>query len=114
MARGTSCQNGRSRSGRIMGITVKPSDQACGAEVIGIDLSRELSPQEIADIREAWLTHHVLSFPDQILSDDDLERIALYFGKFGEDTFFGPITGRKHIAAIRRDADETTPIFADV
>ena len=97
-----------------MGIHVVPSGQACGATITGIDLSQPLSESSVADIRQAWLDHHVLSFPDQVLSDDDLERVALYFGEFGEDPFFGPIEGRKHIAAICREADETTPIFADV
>lgn len=97
-----------------MPMTITPSGQACGAEVTGVDLRQHLSDDTITTLREAWLEHHVLSFPDQDLDDDDLERTALYFGKFGQDPFFGPIEGRKHIAAICRDADETTPIFADV
>ncbi len=97
-----------------MSLTIEPYDAACGARVTGLDLSAELSPATIRTLREAWLAHHVLVFPDQKLSDDDLERFALYFGPFGEDTFFGPIEGRTHIAAIKRMADETTPIFADI
>ena len=57
-----------------MRFNVKPSGEACGAEVTGIDLSKELSETEVALIREAWLLHHVLSFPNQSRSDDDLER----------------------------------------
>ena len=94
-------------------IKVTPSGQACGAELRGIDLSKELTAGQIAEIRAIWLEHHVLSFPDQKLSDDDLERFTLYFGGFGDDPFFAPITGRKHIAAIRREADETSPLFAE-
>ncbi|WP_306252109.1 TauD/TfdA family dioxygenase [Parvularcula sp. IMCC14364] len=97
-----------------MSIKVTPSGTACGAEITGLDISQPLTPETVREIRDAWLTHHVVSFPDQKLSDDDLERFALYFGDFGEDTFFGPIAGRTHIAAIKRGADETTPIFADV
>ena len=52
-------------------------------------------------------------YPNQPLSDDDLERIALYFGEYGVDPFFGPIPGREHIAAIRREAEDTNPIFAE-
>src|SRR5690606_42096962 len=51
--------------------------------------------------RAAWLEHHVLSFPGQDMSNDDLERFTLYFGEFGQDPFFAPIEGREHIAAIR-------------
>jgi taurine dioxygenase len=55
----------------------------------------------------------VLIFANQAIDDDDLERFTLYFGPFGTDTFFGPIPGRDHIAAIRRNADETLPLFAE-
>ncbi|MEQ1641050.1 MAG: TauD/TfdA family dioxygenase, partial [Novosphingobium sp.] len=34
-------------------------------------------------------------------------------GDFGEDPFFAPIAGRKNIAAIRREADEQSPLFAE-
>ncbi len=94
-------------------LTITPSGQACGAEITGVDLTRPLEPGEVNAIRNAWLEHHVVSFPDQNLSDDDLERFATYFGKFGDDPFFGPIPGREHIAAIRREADDTSPIFAE-
>ncbi|QTD56188.1 TauD/TfdA dioxygenase family protein [Parasphingorhabdus cellanae] len=96
-----------------MPIVVTPSGQACGAVVSGIDLSEPLNDEIVAEIRANWLKHHVLSFPRQNMSDDDLERFTLYFGDFGHDPFFDPIQGREHIAAIRRDADETSPLFAE-
>ena len=68
-----------------MELNIKPSKEACGAEVTGIDLTKELSDTEVESIREAWLLHHVLSFPDQSLSDDDLERFTLYFGYFSSE-----------------------------
>ena len=92
---------------------VTASNQACGAEVTGVDLTEPLAPKTISDIRSAWLEHHVLSFPDQAMTDDDLERFTRYFGDFGHDPFFDPIEDRKHIAAIRRDADEKSPLFAE-
>jgi len=92
---------------------ISPSGQACGAEVTGIDLTQPLSADSIAAIRSAWLEHHVLSFPDQAMNDDDLERFTRYFGDFGHDPFFDPIEDRTHIAAIRRDADEKSPLFAE-
>jgi taurine dioxygenase len=94
-------------------LTITPSGQACGAQITGVDLTVPLSPETVQEIRDAWLAHHVLSFPDQSMSDDDLERFSQYFGSYGHDPFFGPIEGREHIAAIRREADEQTPIFAE-
>lgn len=97
-----------------MSMTVMPSGQSCGAQVTGIDLTQPLSAQQVAGIRAAWLQHLVLSFPDQDLSDDDLERFTLNFGPFGDDPFIAPIPGREHIIAVKRMADEATSIFADV
>lgn len=96
-----------------MTLTITQSGEACGASVTGIDLSQPLSEATVAEIRSAWLTHHVLAFPDQNLSDDDLERFTQYFGPFGDDPFIAPIPGRQHIIAVKRNADETGPVFAE-
>jgi len=96
-----------------MTISVTPTGDACGAFVTGVDLTENLSPDVVAEIRAAWLEHHVLVFPDQTMSDDDLERFTLYFGDFGDDPFFGSIEGHENIAAIQRNADETTTLFAE-
>jgi taurine dioxygenase len=90
-----------------------PSGQACGAAVRGVDLTEPLDPRTVAGIRRAWVEHHILSFPDQQLSDDDLERFTLSFGPFGVDPYFASIEGHPHIAAIHRAADETSTIFAE-
>lgn len=97
-----------------MELVITASGQSCGAQVRGIDLSLPLSESQVAQLRAAWLQHQVLSFPEQNLSDDDLERFTLYFGQFGNDPFIAPIPGREHIIAVQRRADETTSIFADV
>ncbi|MFN4185391.1 MAG: TauD/TfdA dioxygenase family protein [Hyphomonas sp.] len=96
-----------------MTLTVTPSDMACGAQVRGLDLSKPVSDELAAEIRKIWLDHQVVCFPDQYLSDDDLERFTLTFGPFGDDPFIAPIPGRKHIIAVKRAADETSPIFAE-
>ena len=92
---------------------VEPSGQACGATVRGIDLSQELSQDELDAIRAAFLKHKVLAFADQDIDDDALERFSLAMGEFGDDPFFDPIEGRENIAAILREADETSPLFAE-
>lgn len=96
----------------VMSIDVTPSGQACGATVRGVDL-RGLDDAAVVEIRSAWLDHKVLAFPDQQLTDDDLERFTLRFGPFGNDPFFASIEGHPHVAAIRRDADETSSLFAE-
>lgn len=96
-----------------MGLEITPSGQACGASIRGVDLSRPLSAETAAAIRAAWLDHQVLAFPDQKLTDDQLEAYTLAFGPFGEDPFIAPIPGHPHIIAVKRMADETSPIFAE-
>ena len=96
-----------------MAIDVLTSGQACGATVTGVDLTAPLDTQTVAEIRAVWLEHHVLAFPEQPMSDDDLERFTLAFGGFGDDPFIAPIAGRDHVIAVERRADETAPLFAE-
>ena len=96
-----------------MRLSVVPSGQACGARVAGVDLTAPLSQETVSKIRAAWLQHHVLAFPGQAMSDDDLERFTLAFGPFGEDPFIASIQGRSHVIAVRRKADEKSPLFAE-
>jgi taurine dioxygenase len=96
-----------------MTFKVTPTGSACGAVVTGVDLTQKISADLVAELRAHWLENKVLVFPDQRLSNDDLVRFSRYFGEIGEDPFFGRIEGSEHIAAIQRDADEKTPIFAE-
>ena len=96
-----------------MSLKIEPTNAICGAVVTGIDLREDLSEDLVAELRARWVEHKLLVFPDQDLKNSDLERVTLYFGAFGEDPFFGHIDGHENIAAIQRNADETTAIFAE-
>ena len=99
-----------------MTLTVTPTttgNSSCGALITGIDLRQLISTDLAGEIRQHWLEHKVVAFPDQPLTDDDLERVTLAFGDLGEDPFFGHIDGHDHIAAVQRKADEKSPIFAE-
>ena len=87
-------------------INVKPSGQACGAVITGLDMSEPLSSDIISEIRQAWLEHHVLAFPEQQLTDEDLVRITDYFGSVGDDPYFVPISKKTPVVALTRRADE--------
>ncbi len=97
-----------------MALSITPTDACCGAVVKGINLAQELSADLVAELRSHWLEHKLLVFPDQQLSTDDLVRFTRYFGEIGEDPFFGHIDENENIAAVQRNADETTPIFAEI
>ncbi len=94
-------------------LKVKLSGQACGAEVSGVDLSQGLDTEMIEQIRALWLTHKVLAFPEQNLSDEDLVRITGYFGALGDDPYFESIAPDNPVVALTRRADEKAPVFAE-
>jgi taurine dioxygenase len=96
-----------------MALRVTPSGNPCGASVEGLDLRQPISTDLAAELRGIWLEHQVLAFPEQPIDDDGLERFALAFGEFGEDPFIAPIPGREHVLEVRREPDETAPIFAE-
>lgn len=94
-------------------LRITASQSACGAIIEGLDLSQPLTASWRSACVEALLTHKVIAFPNQTLNDDQLEAVSLAFGPFGDDPFIAPITGRKHIIAVRRGAYEQAPIFAE-
>jgi taurine dioxygenase len=96
-----------------MTIRVEPSGQNIGASVHGADFSKPIDDDTAAAIRAAWLEHQVIGFPDQRLELDHLEAIPPRFGRFGEDPYIAPLPGRRHVIAVRREADEKSPIFAE-
>ena len=92
---------------------IQPQTGSIGALVHGVDLSKPQTAGQIAALRACWLEHKVLAFPDQALSIEALERFATTIGPFGVDPYFESIPGHSHVAEIRREADETTPLFAE-
>ena len=96
-----------------MSLTVQPSGASCGATIIGVQLNQSLSDDLIAEIRARWLEHKVVAFPGQQLTPAQLVAFSQQFGEIGEDPFFGHIDEHPQVAAIQRNADETTSIFAE-
>jgi taurine dioxygenase len=96
-----------------MTFRVEPSGVACGALIRGVDLSRPQSPAEIDRIRSAWLEHQVIGICGQKLEISDLERLAAALGPDGDDPFIASIASHPRVVEVRREADETTPVFAE-
>jgi taurine dioxygenase len=61
-------------------IKIRKLHPLIGAEISGVDLSRPLEPQTLAEIKNAWHAHTVLVFRGQNLSEADQRRFAAYFG----------------------------------
>ena len=96
-----------------MSIEIIPQSAPCGAHIRGVDLTRPLAAEQVAEIREIWLEHQVIAFPDQPLDIADIERFASYMGPNGEDPYIESIPGHPRVVQVKREADEKTPIFAE-
>jgi taurine dioxygenase len=62
-------------------IEVRPTAAALGADIEGIDLTRDLAAETVDAVKGAWGDHLVLRFRDQRLDDDQLMRFSAYFGE---------------------------------
>ena len=65
-------------------IKVTPLAPACGAEIHGVDLARDLSAETIAAIKAAWAQHLVLVFRGQTITQQQQLDFAARFGELGE------------------------------
>ncbi|GAA0268266.1 TauD/TfdA dioxygenase family protein [Cryptosporangium japonicum] len=62
-------------------LAVRGLTPVIGAEVTGLDLTRELTGDELTELRTAFLDHHVLVFRDQDIAPEDHKRLAAHFGE---------------------------------
>jgi taurine dioxygenase len=68
----------------ILDIKVTPLSSACGAEIEGVDLARDLPEETIAAIKAAWARHLVLVIRGQTITQEQQLRFAARFGELGE------------------------------
>ena len=92
-------------------ITVAPQPSGFGAEITGVDLSRPLNGEALAEVKAAWARHAVVAFPDQPLSLDALEAFTLQMGPFGDDPYVAPMPGHPNVLEVRREPDEKLTPF---
>ena len=62
-------------------LAVRGLTPVIGAEVTGLDLTRELTDEQLTELKTAFLDHHVLVFRDQDISVADHKRLAASFGE---------------------------------
>lgn len=75
---------------------------ALGAELLGIDLSRDLSSSEISEIRKALLDHLVIFFRDQTLTPERFMAFAKRMGKPVEYPFVKGIPGFPEVIEVKK------------
>ncbi|MEV5281677.1 TauD/TfdA family dioxygenase [Streptomyces sp. NPDC051994] len=85
-------------------IAVEPLTPVIGAEVSGLDLSKDLTDDQWAEVKHAFLRHHVLVFRGQELTDEDHKRFAVRFGELHPVTL--PVEGSDpHVLEISADKE---------
>ena len=82
-------------------LAIEPLHDDFGARVVGTALSGDLSPTDVAQIRDAIDTYSLLCFPGQDMTDErhlaftrllgEPEAEHVTFGKTGEITYFGTV-----------------------
>ena len=76
----------RSRETRMLAadhVEIIPLGKACGAEIRGVDLKKDLSAEVVEKIQQAWNEHLVLCVRGQDLTQEDQLRFAAQFGPLG-------------------------------
>ena len=65
-----------------MAVTINPLSNACGVEILGVDMKADLSKADTRKIYQAWLDYLVLVIRDQQnLTPADQKKFCSNFGK---------------------------------
>ena len=88
-------------------IDVRPISVALGAEIEGVDFSKDLPDEVIAEVRHAWLEHLVVFFRDQHITPAQQLAAAKRFGDPIEYPFVQGLPDFPVITPIVKLPDET-------
>ena len=94
-------------------ITVRKLHPLFGAEVLGIDITRPLSPREFGPIRAAFEEHSVLLFRDQHMTDETQVQFGECFGPLETTGGANPAAGTKFQRQSNLDIMTGEPIPPD-
>ncbi|HVA05504.1 MAG TPA: TauD/TfdA family dioxygenase [Acidimicrobiales bacterium] len=87
-------------------ILVEPVSGTVGAVVRGADLSEPLDEPTVAEIRKAFLAHHVLFFHEQDLSPEAQLRVGRYFGELDTHPFVEGMESLPEVIEIITEPDD--------
>ncbi|HEX2547703.1 MAG TPA: TauD/TfdA family dioxygenase [Ramlibacter sp.] len=69
---------------RYRSIVATPASPHIGAEIGGVDLTKPLPSEQVAEIKDAFTRYQVIFFRDQRITHDDQIRFASLFGPLGK------------------------------
>ena len=87
-------------------ITVAPISGTLGAEIAGVDLRAELDDQTVAEIRRAFLEHHVVFFRDQQLTPEAQMAFGRCFGELDTHPFVEGMDSHPEVIEIVTEPDD--------
>ena len=93
-------------------LEIKPLAGALGAEIHGLDLSRELSVDEFRQLRELLNEYEVIFFRDQDIEPARQKALALAFGPLQTHPAYDTVEGFPEITILESTPDKPTKIEA--
>ena len=91
-------------------LRITPFSTALGAEIDGVDLTRPLTEDAFARIRQAFLDHGVIFFRDQQLTPEQHIAFARRWAPIDINRFFKAVPGHPEIAEVRKEPEQTSNI----
>jgi taurine dioxygenase len=93
-------------------LDIKPAAGAIGAEIQGLDLSRELTLEDTQQLRKLLNTYEVIFFRDQDISPARQKSLAESFGPLQTHPAYETIEGFPEITILESTADKPSKIEA--
>jgi alpha-ketoglutarate-dependent taurine dioxygenase len=93
--------------------TVKPLTGVLGAEIVGLDLRKQLESSVWDEIHQAFADHQVIVFPNQELSHEQHENFATGFGEVIKLQLLHSVEGHDNIQVIRRLPGDTGKVVGE-
>lgn len=91
--------------------TATPIAGSLGAEITGVDLSREISPALADELIRAFTRYHVLCVRDQTLDLDAYRRFARLFGPFSGNPIHVALPDYPEFVRVVKPPGESGPTF---
>ena len=89
---------------------IQQENALLGATILGIDLTNDLSDEEVAFINEALAVHQVIFFRNQRLSSNDHRRLALKFGNLQTHPAYPTVENFPEITILENDRENPSKI----
>ena len=91
-----------------MDFDTRPLSGGIGAEIVGLDLDRELGPEIVQALNEAWLEHAILLFRGLGTSNERHVRLSRAFGELEIHPIESlRLEGAPEIIRLAQKADDT-------